>query len=114
METIFLHYLETWRILAYALIFLGMVLEGEIILFSAFFLVHQGSLDFFDVLAMAYIGIIVGDILWYRFGKFFLKTFPYLEKYVSKLTSYLDGELKKTREEQFSCQNLFLEPTGRL
>lgn len=95
METIFLHHAENWRILVYLVIFLGMVLEGEIILFSAFFLVHQGNLDFFDVLAIAYIGVIIGDILWYRFGNFFLKTFPHLEKYVSKLTGYLDNELDK-------------------
>ncbi|MCR4274661.1 MAG: VTT domain-containing protein [Candidatus Campbellbacteria bacterium] len=68
MHTLFLQYLQTYHVFAYVLIFVGLLIEGELTLFLAAFLVHQGSLNFYDILAITLLGVFIGDLLWFLLG----------------------------------------------
>ena len=73
MESFLLHGLESWWLLAYVLIFIGMLFEGEVVLFVAFFLASSGVIDFYDTLFLVVSGVIAGDILWYFAGSYLEK-----------------------------------------
>ncbi|MCX6813087.1 MAG: hypothetical protein NTV77_01185 [Candidatus Azambacteria bacterium] len=73
------HYLAAHQMLSYAVIFFGMAIEGDILLFTAGFLTHQGYFDIGVVLLLVFLGAIIGDnrsllkrILWRLFYGFFL------------------------------------------
>ena len=95
METIFLHYTESWSLLVYVLIFLGMFIEGDVILFLSFYLAHEGDLNLFGVIIICIIGILLGDMCWYKFGIYPEKWFPFLKKRVEKISAILDDQLQK-------------------
>lgn len=69
METILFHYVTTWRIVGYSIVFLGLLVEGDAILFAAAFLTHQGFFDLGDMILVVFSGVLVGDSLWYWLGR---------------------------------------------
>ncbi|QQR82211.1 VTT domain-containing protein [Candidatus Campbellbacteria bacterium] len=69
MHALFFQYLETYRLFAYAVIFIGLLLEGEVTLFLAALLVHQGFLNLYDTLALTLLGVFLGDLLWFTLGE---------------------------------------------
>lgn len=71
METFLANFSEVHRILTYLFIFLGIFVEGEIILIVSGVLVRAGSIDFFDTLAVAFCGTIAHDITYWYIGKLF-------------------------------------------
>jgi membrane protein DedA with SNARE-associated domain len=70
MQTLFLHYIELFRPAAYAAIFLGLILEGELVLFTALMLTHQGYLKIGELAPVILVGVFFGDYLWYRLGRY--------------------------------------------
>ena len=68
MDSFLIPYLTGWEPLAYIIIFLGMMLEGDLILFTATFLAHQGFIEPVSMLMTALWGMILGDNLWYSLG----------------------------------------------
>ncbi len=68
MESLLLSYLNSWEPLGYLIIFLGMMVEGDFIMFTAAFLAHQGILGFVPAFLSALWGMILGDNLWYSLG----------------------------------------------
>jgi membrane-associated protein len=74
------------QILAYGLIFLGLIFEGEVVLISAGILAHLGALNFWFALAFIYAGGATKTLSGYYIGKFIYKNwrnkkvFQYLEK----------------------------------
>lgn len=73
MESFLLHGLESWRLFTYSVIFIGMLFEGEVVLFTAFFLASSGLIDFYDTSFFVVSGAIAGDILWYFAGSYLEK-----------------------------------------
>lgn len=53
----------------YLAILIGTFLEGEVILVIGGFLVHRGYLDLPVVIAVAFIGTLVGDQLYFNLGR---------------------------------------------
>ncbi len=94
MEYFFLSYLTSWQPLAYILIFLGMFLEGDLILFTAAFLIHQGILHPVPVIMTVLWGMLLGDNLWYTLGLKFRNRYPSLNQWAEKLAAPLDDKLK--------------------
>jgi membrane protein DedA with SNARE-associated domain len=92
-----MNFLETHQLLVYLVIFLAMVFEGDVILFSSFFLAHYGHLNLFGVISVSVCGALIGNILWYRFGKY-LEEIIFIEKYAKKFSTLIDRQL---------CSNLF-------
>ncbi len=61
-------------------VFLGSLLEGETVLIIAGFAAHRGYLDFTAVMAVAWLGAVLGDQFYYwlgrRHGDWLLSHFP--------------------------------------
>ncbi len=64
----FLSLIDQWHILGYAAVFIGLILEGDTVLFIAAFLTHQGLFDIWYLLLTVFSSVIIGDILWYIVG----------------------------------------------
>jgi membrane protein DedA with SNARE-associated domain len=89
----FLHYVSEFQFLAYAIIFLAMIIEGDATLFLAGFLAHLKILDIGDVLAVVITGVLLGDSMWFFVGKMLLKPGSFLYRWVSRATSFIDRHL---------------------
>lgn len=71
MQSFLFDFSETHRLLTYLIIFLGMFIEGEMILILAGILVKSGKLDFFDVLFFVFVAVVFHDIVFWWLGKKF-------------------------------------------
>lgn len=82
------HLVEDNQILAYFLIFLGLIFEGEITLISAGVLSHLGALDFWTSLGVIFAGGMIKTFLGYYVGLYLHKKyngnkfFTYVERRV--------------------------------
>ena len=95
MNTLFLHYLSSWEPLGYIIVFLGMIFEGDAILFAAAFLSYHGILDPLTVFLASLWGMIFGDNLWYTLGRKFKNSESYLMKWAEKIAKPFDEHLLK-------------------
>lgn len=97
MESLFIHYLTAWEPLGYILVFIGMMFEGDTVLFAAVFLAHQGYLSLFPVFLASLWGMILGDNLWYTLGvkMRFGQKFPVLAKWAESLAQPFDDHLRQ-------------------
>jgi membrane protein DedA with SNARE-associated domain len=68
----FIAFFEDHHVAAYAALFLVMLVEGESFLILAGVLANMGALNFSNVILISFVGVLVGDFLWYAFG-FFLR-----------------------------------------
>jgi len=93
METIFLHYVTILGGWIYVLIFIGMFVEGDAILFSAFYLASLGHLNVWALIAVAVIGVVLGDVIWYKLGVTLEKRSIFFRKIAAKITGPLDRRL---------------------
>ena len=55
--------------LAYLVLFLGMFIEGETFFLAAAIFALEGYLNWWWVLIVAFVGVILGDIAWYWLGR---------------------------------------------
>lgn len=54
----------------YVVLFLGMILEGELFLMAAGVLAHIGALNIGTTFLVAYIGVLANDVIWYNIGAY--------------------------------------------
>lgn len=94
MESLIFSYLIEWEAFVYPLIFIGMIFEGDLILFISAFLIHQGILHPVPVIMTVLWGMILGDNLWYTLGLKFRNYYPSLNKWAEKLAQPFDEHLK--------------------
>lgn len=94
METIFLQYIGEWGWLIYAIIFIFMFIEGDVVLFSAFYLANSGHLNTLALILIGVIGVTFGDICWYKIGEHLEKRSPFFRKIAAKITKTLDKRLQ--------------------
>lgn len=71
----FISFVEAHRFIGYAILFVGMLLEGETILIGAGILVHLKAFDPFDTFMIALSGVFFGAFLWYYLGMFLHKRY---------------------------------------
>jgi membrane protein DedA with SNARE-associated domain len=64
----FLAFLLLHPVSAYTALFFGMIIEGDLVLFTAGFLAHTGVLHLGPTLIVLLAGTILGDSLWYLLG----------------------------------------------
>ena len=55
--------------MGYALAFLGMMIEGDLVLFTSGFLTHRGFFDPGVMFVILNVGVFSGDLLWYELGR---------------------------------------------
>jgi membrane protein DedA with SNARE-associated domain len=72
----FLFFLTSYK---YVLLFLGIVIEGPILMVASGILIHNGFFSLFPAFLVIIFGDLVGDIIWYYIGYFFAE--PFLKKY---------------------------------
>lgn len=94
MDSFILNNLHLCRPEIYLLLFIGLLLEGEAILFAAFYLVYQGKLGLGDTISVAIFGVLIGDTLWYFWGTLISKL-PIIKKIVEKLPKDFDAFIRK-------------------
>lgn len=95
MDSIILDYLSWTRPLGYLLIFLGMTFEGDVLLFSAAFLTHQGFFDLGDMIVVVLGGVFIGDLCWYWVGFRFGKSSSFLHRWIEHITFHFQNHLMK-------------------
>ena len=66
---------EQHQILASAMIFVGLIFEGELVVISTGILVHLGALNFYFALFFIILGGLVKTVLGYALGEFLFKKF---------------------------------------
>lgn len=69
----FIPFVYEHRFWGYFILFVGMVLEGEVFLIVSAMLARLHAFDFGDVLWVSFAGIMLGDVLWYGFGILLLR-----------------------------------------
>lgn len=62
-------FIEHHRILMYVILFLGMFIEGEMILIFAGVLVRSRNIHYFDTIAIAFVAVLLHDIGYWYIGK---------------------------------------------
>jgi len=85
-------YVVRWDEVIYLIILVGLLFEGESVLFAAYFFVNQGYLNLELVTFIAIAGTISGDILWYLLGAK-LQKIPILKKWIERLAGVIDKQL---------------------
>lgn len=90
----FLHYLTEYQTLGYIIIFLGMMIEGDILLFTVGFLTYRGYFDIGIVLLIVSLGIVIGDNLWYVLGEV-IKENSIFGRFITRVIKPFDEHLKK-------------------
>jgi len=89
-------YLTLSPAVAYTIVALGMVVEGDIVLFTAAFAASLGLLDLGDLAMTVFIAMLLGDAIWYSFGKAIRHaTGNWFNKKISKITAPFDAHIKE-------------------
>lgn len=95
MESFFLSYISYWKPLAYFFVFLGMILEGDMVLFTVSFLAFTGLLNWILVLFTVLSGIWIGDLFWYWIGTHLKGSNNFLARWVHRITTPFDQHIAK-------------------
>lgn len=93
-QTILLSYILISKPLAYGVIFLGMMIEGDIFLFTTAFLTSAGFFDVWDVAAIAISGALIGDVVWFWLGQRFMHSSKLLSRLSNRFAAPFDAHLK--------------------
>ncbi len=74
------------QVLAYIIVFLGLIFEGEIVVISVGILSHLGALNFWFSLLFIFLGALTKTFLGYKLGEILFKKFNHHEffKYIQK------------------------------
>lgn len=93
-SSLFIHYLTLSRPIGYVFVFIGMIIEGDVLLFIAAFFTHQGIFDIGDMLVAVLAGTIVGDTLWYVLGFQLNNSFLFLKRWIDRIARPFDKQLR--------------------
>ena len=94
MKLLFLYYILAYPVLAYSLLFLGMMVEGDLLLFAAAFLVELGFLNGWIALPLMFVGAIIGDSMFFEIWKRYLTRYAWLMRWSERLGSFFDKRLQ--------------------
>ncbi|KKQ21794.1 MAG: hypothetical protein US36_C0013G0008 [Candidatus Wolfebacteria bacterium GW2011_GWC1_37_10] len=74
IESFLINFSETHRLISYLIIFLAVLVEGEIILLLAGILSRNGYLDFYNAVMIAFFAAMIHDFLFWSLGKWLYKS----------------------------------------
>lgn len=80
-------------ILVYVIIFIGIALEGDLILFTSAFFADQGFLDPALVFGVTLLGVFTRDLMWYEVGKKLAHSQNWLAVRAKKMAEPFDDHL---------------------
>lgn len=90
MDSFLLNYVTSLGPLAFAVVFFGIVLEGEMTLFTAAFLTQQGYFQPAEMAVLALAASHLGDWGWYVAGRGFCHPGTAIDRWVCRLCGPLD------------------------
>lgn len=93
VESMVAHSLTWWAPVGYLIVFIGMIFEGDLLLFTAGFLTHREFFDPLLILLVIFGGVCLGDALWFWLGKNMGTRLPRLMKWVERATRPFDDHL---------------------
>lgn len=90
-----LAHLPASHFLGYLILFVGMAIEGEFVLFAALYLASIGYFAYDIVGPVVVAGVFTGDFLWYRLGIFLHNhpSFARARAYIERVTALLDEQM---------------------
>ena len=76
------HFVANHPFVSYAVIFIGMFIEGEIFFLTGTLFTIKGHLNWLPLIIVSFGGVFLGDLAWYFFGRASAQTHfrPWLEK----------------------------------
>jgi membrane protein DedA with SNARE-associated domain len=80
----------------YVVIFAFLLIEGEAVMFTSAYLLRMGLLKWSYLLPVVVVGVLLGDILWFRFGSRMEMNLPWVHKWVTRVA----GPVKKFLEKR--------------
>lgn len=80
--------IENHQSLAYVILFLGVIVEGEFVLIISGILAHLGAINILGILPLVFFGAITKTISWYYLGFFLNKFLP-----KNKLVKFLEKKV---------------------
>lgn len=84
MESLVIQYLESLGPFIYLIIFIFLLSEGEAVMFISAYLLRMGTLKWPYLLPTVVAGVLLGDILWFRFGSYMEMAFPWVHRWVTR------------------------------
>ena len=93
MKLLFLYYILAYPWLAYGLLFFGMMVEGDLLLFAAAFLVELGFLNGWIALPLMFAGAIIGDVMFFEIGRRYLTRYAWLMRWSERVGAFFDQRL---------------------
>ncbi len=87
-------FLQTHRELGYIVIFVAMIFEGDLFLFSAAFLTHRGFFDPLNMFVTILTGVLTGDLLWYWIGLRLQEREGWVTRWAKKIAEPFDDHLQ--------------------
>ena len=88
------HFLQTHCVLGYLAVFLAMMIEGDLFLFTAAFLTHQGFFDPVLMFVTIVCGTLSGDLLWFWGGLRLRQQRGWVEHWTKKMAEPFDEHLQ--------------------
>lgn len=61
-------FIEDHRYFGYLVLFLGMIVEGEVVLMTAGILANLNAFSLEEIFLVAYLGVLANDVIWYQIG----------------------------------------------
>lgn len=93
MNTFTIAFLTAYRPAGYLLFVLGMMLEGDAVLFTASFLSHLGFFELPFIVVLGLAGSLLGDSLWYFLGSKLSDKIPFVNKWLGKIALPVEEHL---------------------
>ncbi len=88
-------------VLFYFLVFLGLILEGEAVLFIAVFYTIKGFFEPLFIIPVIFTGVFVGDIFWFKYSFYIARHTPFLGRLVCRFSENFDNYLLSHRGTAF-------------
>lgn len=93
MDLFFLKHLESLGLWIYLLIFLAVMIEGDLVLFAVLFLAKAGLLNLWGTMGVIVLGVLIGNRLWYELGLLFYKKEGNFNRVVNRFSGRFDAKL---------------------
>lgn len=87
------HLLIEWKEYIFLILFVGMVFEGDLLLFSSAFLASQDYLSVNILTFVIFSGVMFGDSLWYCFGHILYQKFSFFRRLLDKIPPRYDKHI---------------------
>ncbi|HEY4510336.1 MAG TPA: VTT domain-containing protein [Candidatus Paceibacterota bacterium] len=82
--------------MSYILVFFGVIMEGEVTLFTSAFLTRQGFLNIGYASITLLLGALAGDLMWYALGTRFGSSTSFIMRWLNRVAGRFDNHITKS------------------